>query len=472
MSRNKVKNIEELEIEKVASEGKCLGKKDGKVVFVPFTAPGDVVDVFLTKSRKSFGEGRVTKYHKKSDLRIEPFCSHFTICGGCKWQHLPYDKQLEFKQEHVLENLNHLGALNISDIQPIIGSEKQTFYRNKLDYTFTNRRWLTEEELASNENFEQRAGVGFHIPGRFDAVLNLDKCYLQSEFSNNIRDHIKEYAYANTLTFYNVHEHNGLLRNLVIRNTSDNQQMVLVQFGEDDIDAITPLMQSIASAFPFITSLQYIINLKNNETYFDQEIVCFHGQDHIVEPFTRWDGSKINFKISPKSFFQTNNSQAEVLYKETFDLAKLTGEEVVYDLYTGTGTIANYIANKAKKVVGIEYIEDAIADARVNAELNNIKNTVFYAGDMKKVLNEAFIAKNGQPDVIITDPPRAGMDVEVVEVILKAKPKRIVYVSCNPATQARDLKALCEDYTIETVQPVDMFPHTHHCENIVSLVRK
>lgn len=472
MSRNKVRNLENLEIEKVASEGKCLARIDGKVVFIPFTAPGDVVDVFLTKNRKSFAEGNVTHFHKKSDLRVEPFCSHFTVCGGCKWQHLPYETQLNFKEVHVLENLNHLGGLKIDKINPILGSEKQQFYRNKLEFTFTNRKWLTTEELNSEEVFEQRQGLGFHIPGRFDAVLDIQTCYLQSDFSNQIRLFIKEYAFEKELTFYNVHEHRGLLRNLVIRNTSEDKQMVLVQFGEDDIENITALMQAIADKFPEIESLQYIINLKQNETYGDQEIIPFYGKEYLIEPFTRWDGTKINFKISPKSFFQTNNAQAENLYTETFRMAKLTGEEVVYDLYTGTGTIANYVANKAKKVVGIEYVPDAILDAKVNAELNHIKNTSFYAGDMKVVLNEAFITRNGQPDVIITDPPRAGMDPEVVEVILKANPKRIVYVSCNPSTQARDLKVLCENYDIEEIQPVDMFPHTHHVENIVSLIRK
>ncbi len=472
MSRSKVRNMEALEIEKVASEGKCLGKKDGKVVFVPFTAPGDVVDVFLTKSRKSFGEGKVTKFHKYSDLRIEPFCSHFTICGGCKWQHLPYEKQLEFKQAHVLENLNHLGNLDLKEINPIKHSQKQQFYRNKLEFTFTNRRWLTEDELKSDVEFEERGGVGFHIPGRFDAVLDIDKCFLQSDFSNQIRDFIKKYAITNQLSFYNVHEHKGLLRNLVVRNTSDNQQMVIVQFGENEIENIEALMAAIVNQFPFIASLLYIINLKHNETYFDQDIICFHGKDHLIEPFTRWDETKINFKISPKSFFQTNNAQAEVLYAETFRMAKLTGQEVVYDLYTGTGTIANYIANKAKKVIGVEYIEDAIKDAKVNAHLNDISNTVFFAGDMKDVLTNKFFDKNGKPDVIITDPPRAGMHEDVLKVILEANAHRIVYVSCNPSTQARDLKVLCENYTIEEIQPVDMFPHTHHCENIVSLVRK
>lgn len=473
MSRNKVRNIEELEIEKVASEGKCLGKKDGKVVFVPFTAPGDVVDVFLTKSRKSFGEGRVTKFHKKSDLRIEPFCSHFSVCGGCKWQHLPYEKQLEFKEAHVLENLNHLGDLGIEKINPILGAPTQQFYRNKLEYTFTDRRWLTEEELQSDEEFEHRGGVGFHIPGRFDAVLDLDKCYLQSDFSNDIRLFIKDFAKENDITFYNVKTHLGLLRNLIVRNTSDDKQMVIVQFGEENPEAVELLMAAIKAKFPFIHSLQYIVNLKNNETYYDQELVVYNGESFLLEPFKRWDGSIINYKISPKSFFQTNNAQAEILYEQTFRMAKLTGEEVVYDLYTGTGTIANYIANKAKKVVGVEYIEDAILDARVNADLNKISNTTFFVGDMKKVLNEAFLNKNGRPDVIITDPPRAGMDPEVIDVMLKANPNRIVYVSCNPATQARDLKVLCESaYKIEEIQPVDMFPHTHHCENIVSLVRK
>lgn len=470
MGRKKVRDIYNLEIEKVASEGKCLGKQDGKVIFVPFTAPGDVVDVFLTKARKSFGEGRVTKYHKKSDLRTDPFCKHFSVCGGCKWQHLPYETQLKFKGDHVLENLNHLGKLGLEATLPILGADKTTFYRNKMEYTFTNRRWLTDEEIAEGEELDHRNGVGFHVPGRYDAVLDLTECHLQSDFSNEIRDFVRDFAVEHGVSFYNVKSHTGLMRNLVVRNTSDNKQMVLVQFGEDDKESVEKVMKAVSEKFPEIHSLQYIINLKKNETYGDQEILLYAGEDHLIEPFTRWDGTKINFKISPKSFFQTNNSQAEKLYKETFNHAKLTGEEVVYDLYTGTGTIANYVANKAKKVVGVEYVEDAIKDAKVNADLNGITNTTFFAGDMKDVLNEAFISENGQPDVIITDPPRAGMHADVVDVIIKASPKRIVYVSCNPATQARDLEILCANgYKVDEVQPVDMFPHTHHVENIVSL---
>jgi 23S rRNA (uracil1939-C5)-methyltransferase len=472
MARKKNKVLTQLLIEKVAAEGKCLGRTEGRVVFVPYTAPGDVVDVQLNKDRKSYAEGRVTYFHKKSETRVEPFCSHFTVCGGCKWQHLPYNQQLQFKQEHVLESLNHIGKLNVQEVNPILGSAKQTFYRNKLDYTFTDRRWLTDDELQSDEVFEQRGGVGFHIPGRFDAVLDLQQCYLQSEFSNQIRDFIKNFAFENEISFYNVRSHTGLLRNLIVRNSSDDKQMVLVQFGEDNQAQIDFLMQAIASKFPDIASLQYIINLKQNETFGDQEVILFKGKDHLLEPFKRADGAIIEFKISAKSFFQTNNQQAEVLYAETFRMAKLTGNEIVYDLYTGTGTIANYVASKAKKVVGIEYVPDAILDAKVNSEINGIKNTFFFDGDMKDVLNSGFIAQHGNPDVIITDPPRAGMHTDVVEVILAAAPKRIVYVSCNPATQARDLQLLMTEYEIEEIQPVDMFPHTHHVENIVSLTKR
>lgn len=469
MGRKKVKNINGLVIEKIASEGKCLGRHDGKVVFVPYTAPGDVVDVYLTKSRKAYAEGHVTEFHQKSEMRIEPFCSHFSVCGGCKWQHLPYETQLTFKQQHVLEALNHIGRLGLTEILPIVSSEDTQFYRNKLEFTFTNKKWITTEAFDPEAAFEP--GLGFHVPGRFDGVLDIDKCYLQSEFSNDIRDFIKNYAIQKGYTFYNVHEHAGLMRNLVIRNTSDGKQMVIVQFGEDIPDQVQDVMSAVHAEFAGIHSLLYLINLKSNETYFDQDIITYSGEDHLIEPFKRWDGTTIEFKISPKSFFQTNSKQAEKLYLETFKLAKLTGKEVVYDLYTGTGTIANYVANKALKVVGVEYVEDAILDAKVNADLNGITNTTFYAGDMKDVLNADFIARNGQPDVIITDPPRAGMHTDVIDVILGAKAQRIVYVSCNPATQARDLQLLVAGgYQIDQVQPVDMFPQTHHVENIVSLV--
>lgn len=467
MGRNRKKrtNYEHLEILDFAAEGKCIAKDDEKVVFIPYTAPGDVVDAVSTKKRKNYVEATATHFHKESELRTNPECEHFGLCGGCKWQHITYSTQAQFKAQQVSDQLTRIGKLALPTISPIIACEDIYQYRNKLEYTFTSRRWLTKEELDSGEEFE-RNGVGFHVPGGFDKVLDINKCWLQDDVSNQIRIFIKDYGLEKNLSFYNIRAHEGLLRNLIIRNTKTGELMVIVQFGEPS-DAIKPLLDALINAFPQITSLVYVINQKHNETIYDQDVLLHHGKDHIIEKL-----GGLSFKIDPKSFFQTNSAQAEKLYDATLNLAQISADDIVYDLYTGTGTIALFLAQTAKKVIGIEYIEKAIEDAYINAEMNQIENASFFAGDMKDILTESFIDENGQPDVIVTDPPRAGMHPDVIQTILQAQAKRIVYVSCNPATQARDLEALCVDYSITAVQPVDMFPHTHHVENIVRLDRK
>jgi 23S rRNA (uracil1939-C5)-methyltransferase len=451
----------------VAAEGKAVAKVDGMVVFVPFAAPGDVADIQLTRRKSSFAEGRVVRFQSLSPVRSEPFCQHFGVCGGCKWQILPYSEQLKYKQQQVTDNLTRIGKVELPAITPILGAPATTFYRNKLEFTFSNRRWLTEEEVSSDREFAQMNALGFHIPGMFDKVLDIEKCWLQDDLSNQIRTAIRDFCLQNGYSFFDLRNQHGLMRTLLIRNSSIGERMVIVVFYEDDAEKRKQLMDFIVTTFPQITSLIYIVNQKANDTITDQEVVTWKGRDYIVEEM-----EGLQFRIGPKSFYQTNSEQAYHLYQVARSFAQLTGGELVYDLYTGTGTIANFVARNAKKVIGIEYVEEAIADARVNAEINGIGNTLFFAGDMKDVLTAAFIAEHGHPDVIITDPPRAGMHDDVVSAILLAAPERIVYVSCNPATQARDLNLLDSRYRVTRVQPVDMFPHTHHVENVVLLEKR
>lgn len=467
MARGKKPLLENVKIEKIAAEGKSIAYIDDKVLFVPNTVPGDIVDVQVTRKRKSFMEGFVTQIRQLSDLRTTPACSHFGVCGGCKWQNLPYEKQLEFKQQEIIDNLQRIGKVELNGIRPIIGSAQQLYYRNKLEFTFSSKRFLTREEIGSSEEIEHTPALGFHVPGLFDKVVDINHCYLQGEPSNEIRNFIKAHALKEGLNFYNIREQKGFLRTLIIRISSIGEVMVIIAFGHEDTEAREKLLKALTEQFPQITSLMYVINEKLNDTLTDQEIICYHGRDHIFEEM-----KGLKFKIGPKSFYQTNSEQAYNLYSQTRALAGLTGHETVYDLYTGTGTIANFVARQAAKVIGVEYVPEAIEDARVNSSINGITNTVFYAGDMKDVLNAAFIEHHGHPDVIITDPPRAGMHPDVVQTILNAAPKRIVYISCNSATQARDLQLLDVAYKVCAVQPVDMFPHTHHVENIVLLEAK
>jgi 23S rRNA (uracil1939-C5)-methyltransferase len=466
-SRKNKPVLEGLEITDIAAEGKSLGKVNDKVVFVTQTIPGDVVDVQVTKKRRNYYEGFPILFHSYSKLRIKPFCEHFGVCGGCKWQQLPYKEQLAFKQREVYNNLMRIGKVQLPEIMPILGSPSETFYRNKMEFTFSNKRWLTQEEMASDETITDNNGLGFHIPGMFDKVVDIKNCYLQPEPSNSIRLAIKEYAEANGLTFFDLRNKGGLLRTLMIRTATTGEVMVVVSFYEDDKVAREALLNYLIEKFSQVTSWMYVINGKANDTITDLPIELFAGRDHIFEAM-----EDMTFKIGPKSFFQTNSQQALNLYRVVRDFAGLTGNEIVYDLYTGTGTIANFLAHKAQKVIGIEYVPEAIEDAVVNAGINNIDNATFMAGDMKDLLTSALFEKYGHPDVIITDPPRAGMHGDVVQSILNAAPERIVYVSCNSATQARDLNLLDIRYAVAKVQPVDMFPHTHHVENVVLLQRR
>ncbi|MDE5638270.1 MAG: 23S rRNA (uracil(1939)-C(5))-methyltransferase RlmD, partial [Odoribacter sp.] len=433
----------------------------------PNTVPGDVVDVQVTRKRKSFMEGFVVKTHKLSELRTPPFCPHFGVCGGCKWQNLPYEMQLQFKQQEVIDNLERIGKVELQHISPILGSALTTLYRNKLEFTFSNKRFLTREEIGQEMDIERTPALGFHVPGLFDKVVDISTCYLQGNFSNEIRNFIKEYALKHRLEFFDIRNQEGFLRTLIIRTSSTGEIMVVLAFFHEDREKREALLDALQQQFPQISSLMYVINEKANDTLTDQEIVCYAGKDHIFEEM-----EGLRFKIGPKSFYQTNSGQAYKLYSRTRELAGLTGKETVYDLYTGTGTIANFVAREAAKVIGIEYVPEAIEDAKINSTVNGITNTFFYAGDMKDVLNDEFITAHGHPDVIITDPPRAGMHPDVVATILKAAPDRIVYVSCNSATQARDLHLMDEQYKVMAVQSVDMFPHTHHVENIVLLQKR
>ncbi|MCM1030474.1 MAG: 23S rRNA (uracil(1939)-C(5))-methyltransferase RlmD [Oscillibacter sp.] len=467
MGRGKKPLLENVEIKKIAAEGKSIAYIDEKILFVPNTVPGDIVDVQVTRKRKSFLEGFVVKTHKLSELRVEPFCPHFGICGGCKWQNLPYEMQLKFKQQEVIDNLERIGKVELQNISPILGSAQTTLYRNKLEFTFSSKRFLTREEIGQDTDIERTPALGFHVPGLFDKVVDIDTCYLQGGFSNEIRNFIKRYALEHGLKFFDIRNQEGFLRTLIIRTSSTGEIMVVLAFFHEDRKNREALLDALRQQFPQISSLMYVINEKANDTLTDQEIIRYAGKDHIFEEM---EGLK--FKIGPKSFYQTNSEQAYNLYSRTRELAGLTGKETVYDLYTGTGTIANFVAGKTAKVIGIEYVPEAIEDARINSDLNGITNTVFYAGDMKDVLNDDFIATHGHPDVIITDPPRAGMHPDVVATILKAAPDRIVYVSCNSATQARDLHLMDAQYKVMAVQSVDMFPHTHHVENIVLLHKR
>lgn len=459
--------LEDITITDVAAEGKALARINDQVLFTQYAVPGDVVDIQVTKKKHSYMEGRVTEYKSLSPVRCEARCEHFGVCGGCKWQILPYEEQIRYKQKQVVDNLTRLGHLTLPEVSPILGSAKIYEYRNKLEYTFSNKKWIPFGVERENLTEKELCGVGFHIPGMFDKVLDINCCHLQKNISNDIRNSIRTYALEHDLPFFDLRNQGGFLRTLMIRTTSTGELMVVVVFYEERRNEREALLQFLADRFPEITSLLYVINGKCNDTITDQEICVFKGEDSIYEVM-----EGLRFKIGAKSFYQTNSEQAYELYKVARRFAGLTGNELVYDLYTGTGTIANFVSRQARQVIGIEYVPEAIEDAKVNSAINNIDNTLFYAGDMKDILTDAFIAEHGRPDVIITDPPRAGMHEDVVKVIMNAEPSRIVYVSCNPATQARDLAMMMEKYTITAVQPVDMFPHTHHVENVVQLTRK
>ena len=462
--------LENITITDVAAEGKAIARVDNLVIFVPYVVPGDVVDLQVKRKKHNYAEAEAVRIHHYSDKRATPFCTHYGLCGGCQWQCLAYPEQLRYKQKQVVDNLTRIGKVELPEISPILGSEQTEGYRNKLEYTFSNKRWLTREEVAQNIVYEQMNAVGFHIPGAFDKVLAIDKCWLQDDISNRIRNAVRDYAYAHDYTFINLRTHEGMLRNMIVRTSTTGQLMVILvaQIQTDaEMEQFRELLAYTGDTFPEITSLLYVINNKVNDAIGDLEVHTFRGEDHIFEEM-----EGLRFKVGPKSFYQTNSRQAYRLYQVARDFAGLTGNELVYDLYTGTGTIANFVSRQARRVIGIEYVPEAIEDARVNSEINGIGNTLFFAGDMKDILTPDFIREHGRPDVIITDPPRAGMHPDVVEVILQAEPKRIVYVSCNPATQARDLQLLDGKYRVTHVQPVDMFPHTYHVENVVRLERR
>ncbi len=462
--------LEKVTITDVAAEGKALAKVNDLVVFVPYVVPGDVVDLQVKRKKNHYAEAVAVKFHEYSPVRAVPFCQHYGVCGGCKWQCLPYTEQIKYKQKQVTDNLTRIGKIELPEISPIMGSEKTEFYRNKLEFTFSNKRWLTEEEVKEDVKYDQMNAVGFHIPGAFDKVLAIDKCWLQDDISNQIRNAIRDYAYEHNYSFFNLRSQEGMLRNLMIRTSSTGELMVLRQckiVEEGELDLMKRLLTFVAERFPQITSLLYVVNNKCNDTINDLDVMVFKGNDHIFEEM-----EGLRFKIGAKSFYQTNSGQAYNLYKVARNFAGLTGNELVYDLYTGTGTIANFVSRQAKKVIGIEYVPEAIEDAKVNSAINGIDNALFYAGDMKDILTQEFISQHGRPDVIITDPPRAGMHDDVINTILFAEPQRIVYVSCNPATQARDLSLLDAKYKVMAVQPVDMFPHTHHVENVVLLEKR
>ena len=459
--------LEKVRITDIGAEGNALARVDNLVVFVPMLIPGDVVDIKVIKKRKKYLEGRVVKFHEYSPDRIEPRCIHFGICGGCKWQHLPYKLQLQYKEKQVRDNLTRIGKTDLPDINPIIGSSEIYLYRNKLEYTFSDKRWLTKEEVVSDKKFEKEDALGFHIPGLFDKVLDIEECHLQPEPSNSIKNAVRQYAHKNDLQFFDLREQKGFLRNIVIRNSLEGKVMVIAVFFYDDVEKRNGLLDFLASEFSQITSLMFVINSKRNDSLNDQNPILYKGDDHLVEEM-----EGLRFRIGPKSFYQTNTRQALELYRVAKDFAGLSGKEIVYDLYTGTGTIANYLAAYADKVVGIEYVAEAVQDAKINSEINGIRNSYFFAGDMKDVLSESFFKTHGKPDVIITDPPRAGMHEEVVKIIASAASEKIVYISCNPSTQSRDIQLLSDSYYIAAVQPVDMFPHTHHVENVVLLKRR
>ena len=472
--------LENITITDFAAEGKSIARVDDMVVFVPWAVPGDVVDLQVRRKKHSFMEAEVIRYHQYSKVRTQPFCQHFGVCGGCKWQQVPYKEQLRMKQQQVYDQLHRIGKVELPEFRPILGSVKTQEYRNKLDFGCANKRWLTTEQLKDETLVKDTPAIGFHITGAFDKILPIEKCWLMDDLHNQIRNEILEYAKANNLSFYDLRQQVGLLRDVIIRNSASGEWMVIIQFSlpptpsqergswdDENGQKALSLMQHIADTFPQITSLLYLDNQKCNDTIGDQEILVFKGEDHIFELM-----EDLKFKVGPKSFYQTNTEQAYHLYSVAREFADLTGNELVYDLYTGTGTIANFVAKRAKKVIGIEYVPEAIEDAKINSQINSIENTLFYAGDMKDILTDDFIQEHGRPDVIITDPPRAGMHPDVVKTILNAAPERIVYVSCNPATQARDLQLMDEQYKVAEVQPVDMFPHTPHVENVVLLIKR
>ncbi|GAB6393805.1 MAG: 23S rRNA (uracil-5-)-methyltransferase RumA [Bacteroidales bacterium] len=458
--------LEKVTVSGVAAEGKAVARVNGGVVFVPFAAPGDVADIQLTQKKSNCAEGRIVRIHQNSPVRVPPFCAHFGVCGGCKWQHIPYEEQIKYKRRQVTDSLLRIGKVEPEEVLPILASKQTRHYRNKLEFTFSNKRWLTEEQIQSAEVFPDMNALGFHIPGMFDKVLNIDACYLQDDISNRIRLAVRQYCLSEGYAFFDLRRQEGFMRTLIIRTSSAGETMVILVFFRENKALREALMSHIAGMFPQITSLLYVINDKCNDTIADREVHVFSGKDHIIE---RMEG--LRFKIGAKSFFQTNSLQACELYKVVRNFAALSGKEIVYDLYTGTGTIANFIADRSAKVAGIEYVPDAIEDARTNAALNKITNARFFAGDIKDILTADFIRREGRPDVIITDPPRAGMHKDVIAAILLAAPKRIIYVSCNPATQARDLSLLSK-YGIAKIQPIDMFPHTHHVENVALLTQK
>jgi 23S rRNA (uracil1939-C5)-methyltransferase len=456
--------LEQLLITDIAAEGKCIARSGDMVIFVEgAVAPGDVVDVRIVKKKKNFAEGVPVHFHTYTSQRTEPFCPHFGLCGGCKWQHIPYEVQLKYKQQQVVDNLERIAKVSLPVVQPILPSTQTTYYRNKLEFTFSSHRWLTDDEIHSQDQLDKRA-LGFHIPKRFDKILDIQHCYLQADPSNAIRLAIKDYARQQNLPFFELVKQEGFLRTMVIRTTTTGEVMLIIQFAYDDQPAIQGLLSFIQQQFPVITSLQYVINSKKNDTFQDLGIVSFAGLPYITERM-----EDLQFRVGPKSFYQTNAHQAYELYQIARNFANLQGPEIVYDLYTGTGTIANFVARRASKVIGLEYVEMAIEDAKVNSEINGIQNTEFFAGDIRDLLTDAFLDTHGRPDVVITDPPRAGMDEKVTRMLLTAHPQKIVYVSCNPATQARDIAILDEKYAVTAIQPVDMFPHTYHVENVALL---
>ena len=465
--RKELPVVENVEITGVAAEGKSIARVDDMVVFIPYGAPGDVVNIKLDKKKRSYAEAHIVDLVKPSPDRVTPACEHFGVCGGCKWQHIPYESQLRYKRDQVVDALTRIAKVEIPEVNPTLGSKETFCYRNKLEYTFSCKCWITFEDLRSGREIADRNALGFHIPGAFDKVLDIKKCWLQDDLSNRIRLFVRQYALAKGYEFYDIKAQQGLMRTLMVRIASTGEVMLIVVFERSEQEKIDDMMGAIAAEFPEITSLLYVVNQKVNDTIADQEVITYRGRDYINEEM-----EGLQFRIGPKSFYQTNSLQAYELYKVARRMACLKPDDLVYDLYTGTGTIANFVARQVKKVVGLEYVPEAIADAKLNSEVNGIDNTIFFAGDMKDVLTDGFIAEHGRPDVMIIDPPRAGMHEDVVNVILNARPERIVYVSCNPATQARDLALMDEFYRVEEVQPVDMFPHTHHVENVVRMTRR
>jgi 23S rRNA (uracil1939-C5)-methyltransferase len=465
--RKELPVVENVEITGVAAEGKSIARVDDMVVFIPYGAPGDVVNIKLDKKKRSYAEAHIVDMVKPSPDRVTPACEHFGVCGGCKWQHIPYESQLRYKRDQVVDALTRIAKVEIPEVNPTLGSKETFCYRNKLEYTFSCKCWITFEDLRSGREIADRNALGFHIPGAFDKVLDIKKCWLQDDLSNRIRLFVRQYALAKGYEFYDIKAQQGLMRTLMVRIASTGEVMLIVVFARPEQEKIDDLMGAIAAEFPEITSLLYVVNQKVNDTIADQEVITYRGRDYINEEM-----EGLQFRIGPKSFYQTNSLQAYELYKVARRMACLKPDDLVYDLYTGTGTIANFVARQVKKVVGIEYVPEAIADAKLNSEVNGIDNTIFFAGDMKDVLTDGFIEEHGRPDVMIIDPPRAGMHEDVVNVILNARPERIVYVSCNPATQARDLALMDSLYRVEEVQPVDMFPHTHHVENVVRMTRR